>query len=111
ASELAELCEAVLEGDGERILVGPAALDEARSDQVSFLRSARQAGGFETTRAGAVIVPFDLRARRPDVALLRCQDPSRAFSRVVEAFRLPLPAPPAGIHPTAVVEAGARLAP
>lgn len=111
ASELAELCEAVLEGDGERVLVGPAALDEARSDQVSFVRSARHVGEFETTRAGAVIVPFDLRAGRADVALLRCQDPSRAFSLVVEAFRQPLPPPPAGIHPTAVVEPGARIAP
>lgn len=111
ASELAELCEAVLEGDGARVLVGPAALDEARSDQVSFVRSARHAGELATTRAGAVIVPFDLSARRGDVALLRCQDPSRAFSRVVEAFRHPLPKPPAGIHATAVVEPGVRLAP
>jgi len=109
ASELAELCEAVLEGDGTRVLVGPAALDEARSDQVSFLRNARHASEFETTRAGAVIVPFDLRARRSDVALLRCQDPSRAFSRVVEAFRQPLPPPPVGIHPSAVVEPGVRV--
>jgi UDP-3-O-[3-hydroxymyristoyl] glucosamine N-acyltransferase len=109
ASELAELCEAVLEGDGARLLVGPAALDEARSDQVSFVRSARHAGELATTRAGAVIVPFDLSARRTDVALLRCQDPSRAFSRVVEAFRQPLPPPPPGIHPSAVVEKGVRL--
>jgi UDP-3-O-[3-hydroxymyristoyl] glucosamine N-acyltransferase len=111
ASELAELCQAVLEGDGARLLVGPAALDEARSDQVSFVRSARHAGELETTRAGAVIVPFDLSARRPDVALLRCQDPSRAFSRVVEAFRDPLPPPPPGVHPSAVVEKGARIGP
>jgi len=109
ASELAELCQAVLEGDGARLLVGPAALDEARSDQVSFVRSARHAGEFATTRAGAVIVPFDLSARRPDVALLRCQDPSRAFSRVVEAFRDPLPPPAPGIHASAVVEKGARI--
>ena len=55
-----------------------------------------------------MIVPLDPRARRSDVALLRCQDPSRAFSRVVEA-------PPArrtagaGVHPSAVVEKGARV--
>jgi UDP-3-O-[3-hydroxymyristoyl] glucosamine N-acyltransferase len=109
ASELAELCEAVLEGDGARLLVGPAALDEARSDQVSFVRSARHAGELEKTRAGAVIVPFDLLARRADLALLRCQDPSRAFSRVVEAFRQPLPPPAPGVHPSAVVEEGARI--
>jgi UDP-3-O-[3-hydroxymyristoyl] glucosamine N-acyltransferase len=109
ASELAELCEAVLEGDGTRVLVGPAALADARADQVSFVRSARHAREFETTRAGAVIVPFDLQAGRRDLALLRCHDPSRAFSRVVEAFRHPVPRPPAGIHPTAVVEPSARV--
>jgi UDP-3-O-[3-hydroxymyristoyl] glucosamine N-acyltransferase len=109
ASELAELCDAVLEGDGARVLVGPASLGEARGDQVSFVRSARHAGELESTRAGAVIVPFDLRARRSDLALLRCQDPSRAFSRVVEAFLSPLPPPPPGVHPRAVVEAGARI--
>jgi UDP-3-O-[3-hydroxymyristoyl] glucosamine N-acyltransferase len=111
ASELAELCQAVLEGDGDRVLVGPAALAEARSDQVSFVRSARHAEELERTRAGAVIVPFDLRAERPDVALLRCQDPSRAFSRVVEAFRPSLPLPPVGVHASAVVEPGAKVAP
>jgi UDP-3-O-[3-hydroxymyristoyl] glucosamine N-acyltransferase len=109
ASELAELCEAVLEGDGALVLVGPAALDEARGDQISFVRSSRQASGLEATRAGAVIVPHDLPARRPGTALLRSRDPSRAFSRVVAAFRLPLPEPRPGIHPSAVVEPDARI--
>lgn len=109
ASELAELCEAVLEGDGALVLVGPAALEEARADQVSFVRSARQAGALNATRAGAVIVPFELPAPRSDLALLRCKDPSRAFSRVVEAFRQPLPAPRPGIHASAVVEPDARI--
>jgi UDP-3-O-[3-hydroxymyristoyl] glucosamine N-acyltransferase len=110
ASELAELCDAVLEGDGARVLVGPASLDEARSDQVSFVRSARHAVGLESTGAGAVLVPLDLASTRADLSLLRCSDPSRAFSRVVEAFRSPLPSPVPGIHPTAVVESGARVA-
>jgi len=109
ASELAELCQAVLEGDGTRVLVGPAALQEARADQVAFLRSLQHVEAFEGTRAGAVIVPFDLAANRPDLALLRCKDPSRAFSRVVEAFREPLPRPEPGIHPSAVVHPSARL--
>jgi UDP-3-O-[3-hydroxymyristoyl] glucosamine N-acyltransferase len=111
ASELAELCQAILEGDGGRLLVGPAALSEAKADQVSFVRSARNAGEFERTNAGAVVVPLDLVARRSDVALLRCKDPSRAFSRVVAAFRPALPPPPKGVHPSAVIEVGARLGP
>jgi UDP-3-O-[3-hydroxymyristoyl] glucosamine N-acyltransferase len=109
ASELAELCGAVLEGDGARRLVGPAALDHARGDQVSFVRSAAHARGLETTGAGAVIVPFGLRSARSDLALLRCADPSRAFTAVVQAFHEAPPAPAPGIHARAVVEAGARL--
>lgn len=111
ALELAELCQAVLEGDGARILVGPAALSEAREDQVSFVRSARHTVEFEATRAGAVIVPLDLDVRRSDLSLLRCANPSRAFSSVVEAFRKPVPKPPTGIHPSAVVASSARLGP
>ena len=110
ASELAELCQAVLEGDGARVLVGPAALREARSDQISFVRSERHAPELESTEAGAVIVPFDLAAQRPDLALLRCKDPSQAFSRVVEAFRPVRPAPVLGVHESAVVGEGARVA-
>src|SRR5262249_30692489 len=59
---------------------------------------------------GAVVVPHDLNASRRDVALLRCQDPSRAFSRVIEAFRPPVPRPAPGVHPSAVVGDGVRLA-
>jgi UDP-3-O-[3-hydroxymyristoyl] glucosamine N-acyltransferase len=110
ASELAELCGAVLEGDGARVIVGPAALGEARPDQVSFVRSARHAREFAATRAGAVLIPLDLAAVRGDLALLRCKDPSRAFSRVVAAFRPQEPKPEPGVHPSAVVEAGARVA-
>jgi UDP-3-O-[3-hydroxymyristoyl] glucosamine N-acyltransferase len=109
ASELAELCGAVLEGDGARLLVGPASLAEAGPDQVSFLRSARQASELSSTRAGAVVVPHDLRAGRDDLALLRCADPSRAFTRVVAAFRAPAARPEPGVHPSAILGQGVSL--
>ncbi len=109
ASELAALCGAILEGDGGRMLVGPAALAEAQPDQVSFLRSTRDSAELEATRAGAVVVPLDTQAGRRDLALLRCEDPSRAFSRVVEAFRPAGERPLPGIHPSATVASDARL--
>lgn len=111
ASELAELCGAVLEGDGARVIVGPASLAQARGDQISFLRSARHSEALEATSAGAVLVPLDLTPSRRDLALLRCADPSRAFTRVVEAFRPPLPSLPAGVHPSAVVAEDVELGP
>jgi UDP-3-O-[3-hydroxymyristoyl] glucosamine N-acyltransferase len=109
ASELAELCGAVLEGDGARLIVGPASLGQARADQISFLRSVRHARALESTAAGAVLVPLELEPARRDLALLRCEDPSRAFTRVVEAFRPATPPLAPGIHPTAVVAEDAEL--
>jgi UDP-3-O-[3-hydroxymyristoyl] glucosamine N-acyltransferase len=55
------------------------------------------------------VVPLDLHPERPDVTLLRAEDPTRAFSRVVEAFLAPLPTPEPGVHPTAVVDPSVRL--
>ena len=109
ASELAELCGAVLEGDGARVLVGPAGLAEAKPDQVSFLRSVRHSAELAATRAGAVLVPLELTLERRDLALLRCADPSRAFSQVVEAFQPRSERPPAGVHPSAVLGEDVRL--
>ena len=109
ASELAALCGASLEGDGDRVLSGPAPLQEAGPDEISFVDAPRYLKLLETTRAAAVLVAADAPVQRTDLVLLRCEHPSRAFSRVIEAFR---PAPEElapGRHPTAVVEDGAEL--
>ena len=86
ASELAQICGATLEGDGTIELVGPAALDEASGNQVSFARDRRFAPQLETTRAGAVILPHDVLLDRSDLALLRVEDPNRAFSKAIASF-------------------------
>lgn len=109
ASEIAEICGATLEGDGSVQLVGPASLRDARGDQISFLGNPQYKPDLESTGAGAVLLATDLAVERGDLALLRCDNPNRAFSRVVEAF---LPAderPEAGVHPSAVVAPGAEL--
>ena len=108
-SELAEICGASLEGDGDRIVVGPASLEEASEDQVSFLGNPRYAPELETTRAGAVLLAPNVRAPREDLALLRHPRPNEAFTRIIEEF-LPRPArPEAGVHPTATVSPDATL--
>jgi UDP-3-O-[3-hydroxymyristoyl] glucosamine N-acyltransferase len=108
-SEIAEFCDAVVEGEGSRPVVGPAALEDAGPDEVSFLGNSRYAAALETTRAAAVLVARDIVCSREDLTLLRCDDPSRAFTRVIEAFRAPEPRPEPGVHPTAVVDPSAEL--
>jgi hypothetical protein len=70
------------------------------------VRSARHADGCWRTRAGRVVVPADLRCSRPDVALLRTSEPSRAFSRVVEAFRPVVGGRGRASHARAIVDPG-----
>ncbi len=108
-SEIAERCGAVLQGDGSRLVVGPADLEGAGPEEVSFLANPRYAPLLETTRAAAVLVQEDLPCRREDLALLRVRDPNRAFSAVVELFAPAWASQPAGVHPTAVVAGDAVL--
>jgi len=110
-SELARLCGARLVGDASRVVTGPASLEDATADEVSFLADRRYLPRLSTTRAAAVIVPQDVAAPRADLALLFCADPQRAFSRVVEAFAPARPLPDLGVHPSAVVDPSARVSP
>jgi len=108
-SELASLCGATLEGDGARTVVGPATLSEASSEEVSFLGNPRYVSELERTRAAAVLVAPGIECRRPELALLRCENPNRAFSAIVAAFRPEDRLPSPGVHGTASVDPSARL--
>lgn len=108
-SELAEICGATLEGDGSKRVIGPAALDEATAEEISFLGNPLYRRELASTRAAAVLVAHDTPCERADLALLRCENPSRSFTRVIETFR-PAEAPlPSGIHESAVVAPGVEL--
>ncbi len=109
--ELAELCGATLEGEAGRSVRGPATLSQAGPEDVAFLAHPKYVGQLEHTRAAAVLVRTDQVVSRPDLALLRCADPGRAFTAVVRAFDEPIPAPSPGVHASAVVDPSARVEP
>ena len=108
-SEIAQLCGASLEGDGDRPITGPASLAEATASEISFLANPKYRAQLDSTRAGGVVVAEDVSCERADLPLLRCSDPNQAFSRVVSAFAAEEPTFPAGIHETAVVGEGCEL--
>jgi len=109
AGDLAALFDGAVEGDPTRVIRGPAALDEAGPDEVSFLAQAGYAARARETRAGAVVVGRDVDLGRDDVTLLRCDDPERAFTEVVVAFAPDVPDLDPGVHPTAAVDPDAEL--
>ncbi len=107
--ELAVRFGLALRGDPARVVGSVATLDAAAADQVAFLADARLADRLADCRAGAVILHPSSAAACP-VDCLLADNPHAAFARVAAVLH-PLPAAPAGVHPTAVVAADATVHP
>ncbi len=90
---------------------GVAPLSVAEAEDVSFLDNRKYLSALEKTRAGAVIVHPDFAGRVPATAVpIVTAEVYVAWARVATLFHPPPPVRP-GIHPTAVIGAGARIDP
>lgn len=111
AGAIAHLVDGTVEGDPAAVVHGVAPLDRATRDELSFLAHPRYAAQFARTGAGVVLVAPELRESpgpdgvRARVVVGRPQD---ALLRVLPAL-YPPPAPPTGVHPTAVIGRRVRL--
>lgn len=101
-------------GAGDREISGVANLREAGPGDLSFLLSPRYRRDAERSRAGALLVgPATAesevgRALAEVFPLVVADDPELARNRALTLVHPPEPRPP-GIHPTAVVDAGAEV--
>ncbi len=96
--------------DGSARITGVASIAEARPGDVTFFGNTKYLPGLKTCQAAAAIVPLDFAESISPIAI-RCENPTLAFSKVLEKFAPPpLPVVP-GIHPTAIVGEGAKLGP
>ena len=106
---LAERLGAELHGDPNRVVRAIAPLGVAGEGDLSFLANRRYLRDLRTTRASAVIVgPGDVEAS-PTAALV-LPNPYLGYARAA-ALMADSPPVPAGIHPSAVVDAAADVSP
>ena len=100
-SDLADLLDVRLFGDGDLEITGVAGVREARAGDVTFLVNPRYESYLADSGATAVLVA----AYRPDcpIAQLVAADPYLSFLRCVKIFRQERPRPPVGVHPSAFV--------
>jgi len=107
---LQELCTIVggeLVGDPRVVITGISGIKEARQGDIAFLANPKYSHLMKSTDASAVITSYDVvDSEKP---LIRTENPSFAFAKVVE-----LAAPnqihhPQGVHPCAVISDTARL--
>jgi UDP-3-O-[3-hydroxymyristoyl] glucosamine N-acyltransferase len=104
--ELAAQLSCQLEGAADLEITGVAGMDEARAGELTFLSNPKYLSKLRTTQAAAIIAGPGVDTQgRP---ALRSTDPYMSFARALEVF-YPPQRPPAGIHPTAVIAADAKL--
>jgi len=106
--EIAKLSGGKLQGDPDTKITGAASLAEATVHEISFFNNPRYLPQLRKTRAAAIIVPLDF-SEQIGAAVIRVQNPAKAFEQIVIKFA---PAPikfAPGIHPSAVIHPRARL--
>lgn len=106
--EIAKFINGELAGDGEVLISGINGVNEAKDGDLAFVLSAQGAALIESTKASCVVVPksIDGKFNKP---LIKVENPSIAFSKIIGLLmpdRIPRPK---GIHPTAIIAKSAKI--
>lgn len=110
AKEIAELIGGELSGDGTVRISGVNGINEAGGNEVAFILREEYKAAVDSAKAGCIVIPRALRVNS-NRCLIRVDNPSVAFSRIINSI-LPDRIPhPRGIHPTAIIAKSARLGP
>lgn len=100
-TEVAELLDGEIVGDGKLIITGASGIKEANAGDITFVANSRYAHLMNQTKASAIIVSRDIAsAVKP---IIRTEDPSLAFAKIVSLLAPNEFHHPQGIHPTAVI--------
>ncbi|MBL0175132.1 MAG: UDP-3-O-(3-hydroxymyristoyl)glucosamine N-acyltransferase [Ignavibacteria bacterium] len=115
--DLAELLRGSFEGDPALELTGVAPIEHAAAGAVTFLANKKYQRHLTETAASAVILDASMPCPRPDVGVIRVQDPYLSFARALRFFH-PAPArtetvvdPSSSVHATAVLGRGVTVGP
>src|SRR5271170_6623100 len=109
-ADIAQLVRGELVGDGKLLVSGFSGIKEAKKNELTFLANPKYEPLLQDTQAGVILVPRQISC--PGKSLIRVDNPSLSFTQVIShLLKDALEYKPQGIHPTAVVASGAKLAP
>ena len=84
-------------------------LDQAGSDDISFIENRRYLESFKKSRAGAILLSADLVDLAPEeTALLVCDDAYRSYAKIAAMF-YPTSSNTGIVHSTAVIDPSAKI--
>jgi len=106
--EIAHLVNGELVGDPSVAITGISGIKEAKEGDITFLANSKYASLVETTKAAAIITSRDpVETSKP---LIKTDNPSIAFTKVVSLAASSGIKHPSGIHPAAIISSNARIA-
>ncbi|MCH9609591.1 MAG: UDP-3-O-acylglucosamine N-acyltransferase [Chlamydiales bacterium] len=108
-SQLAKLTKSKLVGDPDLRITAVENLEEASSDQISFLDSKKYYKQMISSKAGAIIVHPDNLPKESSQNFLLNESPSLAFQTIIEHFISPIKSGFSSIHPTCVIHESAQI--
>ena len=107
-NEIHKLIGGELEGDPAVVIKGVSGIKEANEGDITFLANSKYESLIDTSKASAIITSKETR-KVIAKSVIRVENPSLAFAKVVSFMFQDERKLPKGIHPTAIVGEGARL--
>ncbi len=105
--EIAEIIEGDVVGDADVIITGVCGIKEARPGDLTFVANPRYLSLMDHTQASAIITYKEVKdAPKP---IIRTENPSLAFARMISLLAPNEVNLPRGIHPSAVLGKGVEL--
>lgn len=109
--EIADLVGGDCLGDENRLIKGPAKIEDAEAHQISFLANPKYLTHLDQCRAGALIVDhrLELPFLPPQTTIIKVADAYSSFAQVLQAFQNESTYR-SGIHSQSIVDSTAQIA-
>jgi len=105
--EIAQMIGGEVIGDGNVVITGICGIKEAEEGDITFLANPKYLPLMQHTKASAIIASSDVKeSPRP---MIRTENPSLAFAKMVQLMAPNEIRHPRGIHPTVVIGKGVTL--
>jgi len=99
--EIAKLIDGEIVGDADTVITGVSGIKEARKGDITFLANPRYASLVDKTAASAIITSRDV--ENTSKPIIRTENPSLAFAKLIETFAPSEVTHPKGIHQSAIL--------
>jgi len=106
--EIAKAVEGEVVGDESALITGVSGIKEAGSGDITFLANPKYAPLLNTTAAQAIIISKDTEIPASKT-VIRCQNPSLAFAKVISLMSPVETKRQKGIHPSALISKSVKL--